>query len=136
MMTQPSKEEKELWKKFDACKDKNKKKEILRQIDELTAKESVENDLFSRINLEHFNKLLDTVQKNKYAVYTLVDKNGTNIKAIYVSDYQSHNGLGADEVGYEEFKCIVFQKCEDKSLFEISYHNLPVHILVGEYLIF
>ena len=136
MMIQPSKETKELWKKYDACKNKNEKKEILRQINELSAKELVEHDLFSRINLEHFNKLLDTVQKNKYAVYTLVDKNGTNIKAIYVSDYQSHNGLGADEVGYEEFKCIVFQKCEDKSLFEISYHNLLVHILVGEYLIF
>ena len=135
-MIQPSKETKELWKKYDACKDKNEKKEMLRQINELSAKEPVEHDLFSRINLEHFNKLLDTVQNNKYAVYTLVDKNGTRIKAIYVSDYQSDNGFGADEAGYEEFTCIVFQKCEDKSLFEISYHNLPTHILVGEYLIF
>lgn len=136
MMIQSSKETKELWKKYDACKDKNEKKEILRQIDELSAKEPVEHDYFTNTNLKYFNKFLDTVQRNKYAVYTLVDKYGTRIKAIYVSDYQSDNGLGADETGYEEFKCIVFQKCEDKSLFEISYHNLPVHIIVGEYLIF
>ena len=76
MMIQPSKETKELWKKFDACKDKNKKKEILRQIDELTAKESVENDLFSRINLEYFNKLLTNVQKNK-TTYLIKDADGS-----------------------------------------------------------
>ena len=135
-MTQPSKETKELWTKYDSCKDKNEKKEILRQIDELSAKEPVEHDLFSRINLEYFNKLLDTVQNNKYATYILVDKNGTRVKAVYVSDYLSDNSLDSDEAGYEEFQCIVFQKCKDKSLFEISYHNLPTHILVGEYLIF
>lgn len=135
-MIQPSKDTKELWKKYDACKDKNEKIEILRQIDELSAKESVEHDLFTNTSLEYFNKLLNTVQKNKYAVYTLVDKNGMSIKAIYVSDYQSDNGLKTDEAGYEEFTCIVFQKCDDKSLLEISYHNLPAHILVGEYFIF
>lgn len=135
-MIQPSKETIELWEKYDVCKDKNEKKVILRQIEEILAKEPVEHDLFSRTNLEHFNKLLDTVQNNRYAVYTLIDKNGTSIKAIYVSDYQSDNGLDSDEAGYEKFKYIVFQKCEDKSLFEVSYHNLPAHILVGEYFTF
>lgn len=44
MMLQCSKEARELWKKYDACKDKAEQRKILKQIDELSAKEIEEQE--------------------------------------------------------------------------------------------
>lgn len=80
------------------------------------------------LSAERFIKLLRYLHNNENAVYKLVFESN-EILAYYDTDYESDNGLDEDEEGYEEYQCIVFKKVNDGTLFEITYHNLPLRIL-------
>lgn len=80
----------------------------------------------TNINLERFKTLLKYTHSHICGKYTLFDKDGKSVDAVYDTDYESDNGLDEDEEGYEEYHCIAFRRISDGCLFEVNYHQIPV----------
>lgn len=71
-----------------------------------------------------FIQLLRYVHRNEDAEYLLVYK-GAKRKALYITDFETDNGLDLDEEGYEEFNAINFEDVETGEQLVVDYHCLP-----------
>ena len=80
------------------------------------------------INKKRFNLLLTFTHQHPNSKYILYDNLERSVEAVYDTDYESDNGLDEDEDSYEEFQCIVFQRIDDGSLFEVNYHQIPIKV--------
>lgn len=87
--------------------------------------------------------LMDFDRKHQGVVYSIQYTDGTEIKAIYDTDFESDNGLDLDEEGYEEYWGVAFElkeivkegnsvPCKVGELFEVNYKNFPYIIKSGD----
>ena len=77
-------------------------------------------------NQEMFHRLFAYVHAFSNGKYTLYDKDGKSVEAVFDTDYESDNGLDEEEEGFEEYSCIAFKRISDGELFEVNYHQIPV----------
>lgn len=80
--------------------------------------------------------LMDFDRSHTNEVYIMEYDDGTKIKAVYDTDFESDNGLDLDEDGYEEYWACAFElkdiikqgnsvPCKVGELFELNYKNFP-----------
>jgi hypothetical protein len=60
--------------------------------------------------------------------YKFLSQDKSVINALFDTACESDNCLDEDDPNYEEYWILVFQNVENKQLFEINYHNMPVEV--------
>lgn len=78
-----------------------------------------------------FKKLHSFISNHRGEEYTLIYTNKT-ICATFDCMYESDNGLGENEAGYDEYNAIAFLNLDTHELFEVNYSNLPLSVQCGE----
>lgn len=92
--------------------------------------------MFNEIEEKLTGSLMDYDRKNPKEVYTMIYSDGTEIRAVYGTDYESDNCLGDDDENYEEYWGIAYElkevikdcgsvPCKIGGLFEVNYINFP-----------
>lgn len=74
--------------------------------------------------------------EHKSCSYKFVFADGSVINALYDTACESENCLDEDDPNYEEYWILVFQNVENKQLFEINYHNMPVEVYCDDERVF
>lgn len=83
-----------------------------------------------------FDLLYHFVHHHSGGVYRLTFENGSEMTAVYDTDYETDNGLEFEKDGYEEYIAILFKNIADNALFEVNCFNFPDKVLYnGEQII-
>lgn len=87
--------------------------------------------MFKKEEMGNFRTLyiFAVAKENDNKKLNFIYKDGHSLDVILDTAYETENDFDEDDPRYEEYFAMGFKNLETNELFEVSYHNLPEHVM-------